>query len=705
MSSIVYPGHVRILFDETHSQSWSVCRERAAEVSPDYPEYSSYAHAAQTLASRDFALLRHVGTPLTPELLAGCDILALLHPCDSRWERTVGGHPALSDSELGAVQDFVTKGGSLLVVTEYEHDKYGDNLNELLLTFGLWIENATVLDRAHCEGGNPAWIYGRPCDSIVAQSLTTGVAQACFYQAGHCRVLNDQAELIMKASESASVPGAGLIAVARHGQGRVVVVTDSLLFGDEHLSAPGHRALWLNLAYWLAVPAFARMETATQVDSASRTTAWDSLKQVVDRLRGMQATDGSVALEEHAKAGGCVVQMRRAVAALRPSFPHQEDYFTALDQDLAAWQASGYGRPDFARSLAAYRPHEQRSDGREHLVLFPLYTPNASSATRFEALILRMPWPVWLEVLERGRYLNPKFAPGHLVDCTEGYRSECAVLFPETVSILGKSSNRFATILCDREARRLQHYARHSIEALQLAVPPEASCLLESLARLEDTVALWDLIHDRAHGLGELPFDPFMIRQRAPFWMYGLEELRVDLRSFCEALQLAEEGFALAQQVPYAILFDRLFRFPISGSRIRNYDGLAGQLLFAFLHDKDVAIWCDNRLTLDWPQVPAAVEALRREIALLYRHGAACSKLSFWLEAHDLISRYVKPSVASRWKKEGRVIDSEEDVGRWLAAVQDDEFPLGGFHLNLKRRLATCQLSPHLTCLGTPLTK
>ena len=54
-----------------------------------------------------------------------------------------------------------------------------------------------------------------------------------------------------------------------------------------------------------------------------------------------------------------------------------------------------------------------------------------------------------------------------------------------------------------------------------------------------DTYALWDLIHDKSHSVGELPFDPFMIRQRAPFWMYGLEELRVDLRAFCEATRLA----------------------------------------------------------------------------------------------------------------------------------------------------------------------
>ncbi len=41
---------------------------------------------------------------------------------------------------------------------------------------------------------------------------------------------------------------------------------------------------------------------------------------------------------------------------------------------------------------------------------------------------------------------------------------------------------------------------------------------------------------------------------------------------------------AFARHVQYAILLDRLLRFPITGARVRNYDGLGGQLLFAYLH-------------------------------------------------------------------------------------------------------------------------
>ena len=64
-----------------------------------------------------------------------------------------------------------------------------------------------------------------------------------------------------------------------------------------------------------------------------------------------------------------------------------------------------------------------------------MYTPNGSPDTRFEALIVRTPWPEFVARLERERYDNAKFVPVQLVDHTAGYDGECAVLFPETVSV------------------------------------------------------------------------------------------------------------------------------------------------------------------------------------------------------------------------------------------------------------------------------
>ena len=137
---------------------------------------------------------------------------------------------------------------------------------------------------------------------------------------------------------------------------------------------------------------------------------------------------------------------------------------------------------------------------------------------------------------------------------------------------------------------------------------------------------MWDLIHDRTHMRGDLPFDPFMIKQRMPFFLYSLEELRCDLTAFRESVRLertlttraetetldAADAAILehAKLVQYAIIFDRIFRFAITGSRVRNYDGVGGQLLFAWLHQHGVLHWTDTRLTIDWDEVPDVVVRL-----------------------------------------------------------------------------------------------
>ena len=122
---------VRVLFDEFHSESWTVSAGRAREMQPENPANSSYQRAADLLAARDFTIARNLAQTLESTALAEADVLVLLHPCDPRWERTTShGSPALSAREIEAIHAFVRAGGGLLVVTEYEHEKYGDNLND-----------------------------------------------------------------------------------------------------------------------------------------------------------------------------------------------------------------------------------------------------------------------------------------------------------------------------------------------------------------------------------------------------------------------------------------------------------------------------------------------------------------------------------------------------------------------------------------------
>jgi hypothetical protein len=670
--------YARVLFDEYHSESWSISAGRAGQMQPEDPANASYQRAADTLTAHDFLIRRNLDAPFSPELLAETDVLALLHPCDPKWERTTNTNPpALSAMELDAVLDFVRNGGGLLVVTEYEHDKYGDNLNDLLAPAGLRIENGKVFDRSACVLDNPEWFCAAPAEDSPLGHLAS---RACFYRAGWVT----GGEPAWQASAQAHPAQAGVIATASFGAGRIVVVTDSILFGDERFGAFDHAQLWLNIVHWLAATRAGQVPPA---QTATPEHAWPQLKANIDVLRALQQPDGAVPAEQQASAALLVLAILANLDALQPSFPHQGEYFAALTQDFTAWRDGGFGRPDFGASLAAFHPERHRRDGIEHLAVFPLYTPNASSDTRLEALLLRTPWPAWLDELERTRFHNAKFVPGELVDFTDGYASECAVLFPETVAVTGRAPNHFAMIFCDREARRLQQCARDCLAATRLPVFPELEYWLGCVPLMQETLALWDLMHDTSHSAGELPFDPFMIRQRAPFWMYGLEELRVDLRAFGEAVRLSETGFPFARQVTWAILFDRIFRFPLTGSRVRNYDALGGQLLFAYLHQKDVLVWSDNRLAVRWKALADGVAGLREELRMLYKLGADCSKLRFWIAAHDLVARYVPPNVGSRWQPENCAAVDESDPRAALALVHDDEFPLGNFHLNLRRHL------------------
>ena len=679
----------RVVFDESHSQAWTIRPEVATAIQPSHPEDSSYARAAAALRSRDFDVAVHAAGPLSADALALTDVLVLAHPSDPTWECTVpGGSPLLAPGEIEAIEAFVRAGGGLLVLGEEEQEKYGNNLNELLGRFGLRLENTVVSDYERHHKA-PHWVLGDleapgRAGSGLSADLLTRIRGACFYRATTVSV-GPAARVLARASATASRPGAPLAAVAEHGAGRVAVLGDSDLFGDDCLGELDHEQLWRNLVTWLAEPAFAQ-DAPPVASPALDDPHWAALRTATDALRLLQKPDGSApdagAARRHVEA------MLPALAGLAPHFPHQAAYLDAVASDLRVWADGGFARPDFTRSLERFRPEQQRADGVEHLVVFPMYLQNASRDTRFEALIVRVPWPEWLAELERTRYDNAKFVPVTFVDTTAGYDSECAVLFPETVAVAGRPVNTFGGIFCDREAARFRRVITEAASVVGLNLPPDAAALLRSEELSRDAYLLWDLVHDRTHSHGDLPFDPFMIRQRSPYWMYALEELRCDLTAFGEAVRLEAEGFAFARHVQYAILFDRLFRFPITGTRLRNYDGLGGQLLFSYLHKHGFLHWTDNQLTVEWDRVADGVQALRAAVQELYRAGIDRSKVAHWIAAHELVATYVPPSTASKWTRGQRPLSDESDPKAWIDLVEPDEFPLSMFYLQLQGKLA-----------------
>jgi hypothetical protein len=423
------------------------------------------------------------------------------------------------------------------------------------------------------------------------------------------------------------------------------------------------------------------------------TSAWANLKAAVADLRPLQIQDGSIPTEaDHAAARALVTTIRAELLNFRNLLPHDTAYLDASAHDFERWSNDGFGIPDFLDSLNAFQPQKNRVDGLRHLVLFPMYTQNGSTDRLVEAVLIEVLWPQFVADLEAGDYSNKLFAPIRFVDFTDGYDTNSAVLFPETVAMREIPTFTWGAIFADREAARFRRVVRAAAAITKLELPADAERLLDDQKLTEETFVMWDLIHDRTHMRGDLPFDPFMIKQRMPYFLYSLEELRCDLTAFRESVRLArdEETDPVirdhARLVQYAVIFDRIFRFAITGSRVRNYDGLGGQLLFAWLHQHHVLHWTDTALTIDWDEIPDVVIGLSDAINDLYWHSIDRPKMAHWLAAYDLVSETLTPNPASHWAVRDLPLDGPPKG--LTDAVLDDEFPLSMFYEALNKKMA-----------------
>jgi hypothetical protein len=458
------------------------------------------------------------------------------------------------------------------------------------------------------------------------------------------------------------------------------------------------------------------VEDAVDLDrlaSIASDPAWLALKDAAVTLQQDQVKDGSIPdADRHAAARASVDTIVASITELAPLFPHDAAYLDALRADFARWADGGFGVPDFLDSLVAFQPQQHRIDGLRHLVVFPMYTQNGSTNRFVEAVLVEVLWPEFIAELEAGDYGNKLFVPIRFLDFTPGYDTNSAVLFPETVAMREIPTFTWGAIFQDREAARFRRVVRAAAQITKLELPDDAARLLEDQMLTEETYVMWDLIHDRTHMRGDLPFDPFMIKQRMPFFLYSLEELRCDLTAFRESVKLERElsvrddvdGAASdaateltaaqraildhAKLVQYEILFDRIFRFPITGTRVRNYDGLGGQLLFAWLHQRGVLHWTDTKLAIDWDDVADNVVALSDTINELYWRSIDRPKTAHWLAAYELVSSVLAPNPASAW---ARGLSDEILAGPpkgYTDAVLDDEFPLSMFYEALNKKMA-----------------
>ncbi|AFR28618.1 DUF6421 family protein [Arthrobacter sp. Rue61a] len=421
---------------------------------------------------------------------------------------------------------------------------------------------------------------------------------------------------------------------------------------------------------------------------------WMSLKAAATALQAYQEQDGSIADSSlHSEAAALVNTVTDAITALTPHFPHDARYLELLVEDFSRWVRGGFGVPDFLDSLQAFQPQEQRIDGLQHLVVFPMYTQNGSTNRLVEAVLIEVIWPEFIGGLEAGEYSNKLFVPIRFVDFTPGYDTNSAVLFPETVAVRETPTFTWGAIFADREAARFRRVLKAAAATTSLVLPEDAAQLIEDQELTQRTFVMWDLIHDRTHMRGDLPFDPFMIKQRMPFFLYSLEELRCDLTAFRESVRIEKDENAdpdarkHAKLVQYAVIFDRIFRFAITGSRVRNYDGLGGQLLFAWMHQHHVLHWTDSKLSIDWDEAASVVVELGAKIEELYWRSIDRPKAAHWLAAYELISSTVTPHPASVWAKGPEALPLDGPPRGLTDQVLDDEFPLSMFYEALEKKM------------------
>ena len=437
-------------------------------MNPVNPADAGYTHAADLLRGRGYSVDAHRDGAFTTEALAGSDVLVIAHPADPARERTTGlGTPVLTPAELDVAAVLRGRRRRSGAAGRQRAGHTAPTWPRCSARFGVGMDHFTVQDAARRHQGNARWVLAEraalPESRIEPEDVLAGVAEACFYRSGTLFTAEDADILPLLNSSPTADPADRPLAVGvRFGKGRVAVFADSDMFGDDSIADYDHRALWINAVTWASRRPKHDRRGGAEAHPVASSAAFGDLKAAIEELRPMQSKDGSIDFEaghDRARAESLAKRIGAAVETLAPEYPARRRLPRRGRKDLRRWAEDGFGVPDFLDSLGAFHPAAQREDGREHLVVFPMYTQNGNPDRNFEALIIRIVWPDWIAELEREKYPNPQFVPIEFVAAdafTAGYDTNSAVLFPETVAVRETPVFTWGAILQDREAARFR---------------------------------------------------------------------------------------------------------------------------------------------------------------------------------------------------------------------------------------------------------
>ena len=251
-------GHPRVLFDEAHNNFHTAGGRYKAFVD---------------LITNDGYRVTPCGEPFTPPLLAKYDILVIANAMAEGGGDADGAKSAFTEDECKAVEEWVTGGGSLLLITDF--GPFGSASNLLATRFGVDMSNRVTVDPAnelehgllfsrekHLLGDH-AITNGRNeserVDRVVTfsgQSLQGPPGSVAFLKFADTAVENDGGQEISAAGRAQGV-------ALTHGKGRVVVTGEAAQLSAQivgfpperfGMNTPGcdNRQMAQNILHWLS---------------------------------------------------------------------------------------------------------------------------------------------------------------------------------------------------------------------------------------------------------------------------------------------------------------------------------------------------------------------------------------------------------------------------------------------------------------------
>jgi len=236
---------VKVVFDEAHSESWTIDTREALRISPTTPDNYYMGHLAALLKTLLDCDVQRNTDKLTASVLADTELLIVCHPCQDSVEPSLGGEANFGRDEIVALVEWVANGAGILVLGEYNVGNWGSNINDLLVQFQLTFCDDTVVAS---RGGDNAHLLSRHFLADVESSAKNPVVEnvsSITYQRG-CSISCPPEQSLIRAPA-----GETIVACAEKGKGRVVAIGDSDIFSIPYLGYADNALLFTNSIRWL----------------------------------------------------------------------------------------------------------------------------------------------------------------------------------------------------------------------------------------------------------------------------------------------------------------------------------------------------------------------------------------------------------------------------------------------------------------------